>query len=56
MKALKVIAQIVGGLCFVVAILMLFVGDTEAMIMLLIGGVVLMVATPKSPVFTGVSK
>lgn len=47
MKALKVIAQIVGGLCFVVAILMLFVGDTEAMIMLLIGGVVLMVATPK---------
>lgn len=47
MKALKVVVQIIGVFCVAVAVLMFLVGDTEAMIMLLIGGAGLLVAAPK---------
>lgn len=47
MKAVKVFAQIVGGICIAVAALMFFVGDTGSMVTVLIGGIVLLVIASK---------
>lgn len=47
MKALKVIAQIVGVLCIVVAVLMFGIGETGVAVALLIASVLLLVGAAK---------